>query len=120
MGDNQIAPAQDQGREAARVLEASQKTRARRHCHLKSNRVAIVIVRLGLAVSSLMMERHTVVIRSGRARPASEALAVGFLHLGLRARPAGKISVSTDRSEVRGGSGKVVLSVTVPSAATVR
>jgi len=86
-----------------------------RHCHLKSNRIAIVIVCLRLAIPSLMVKGHSGIIsRAGRravgphARPTTE-----ILHLGLRAGPASEISVATNRSEGRRSSGKVVLETVV-------
>lgn len=65
-----------------------------------------------------MVEGHAGVISwAGRAGSASEALAIRFLHLGLRARPAGEISVAANRGEGGGNSSKVVFEVVAVSGA---
>jgi len=96
---------------------ASQSRQENRHHHLESNCIAVVVVsvrhRRRGAVPSLMMERHSGVISSRSAAivigPHARATTQRLLHLWLGAGAASEISVAANRSEVRGGSGKVVI-----------
>jgi len=82
--------------------------------NLKPHCIPIVIVSFGLrgTVPSLMVEGHSSVISRSATiviGPHARATTKRLLHLGLRAGAASEISVAANGSEVRGGSGQVVI-----------
>jgi len=86
--------------------------------HLESDRIAVIVVCLRLAVSGLVMQGHSVVIgRAGLAGSTSKAVVVRahawattkILHLRLRAGTACEIGIAANGSKVRSRSSVLVV-----------